>query len=85
MMTTHPPTTAQTSSAPVHRHICAWCRRDLGALQHASQHDSYGICQVCTRQYFGSLYEADRSLQPASLQQRAIGEEPARWRYSGGQ
>jgi len=42
-----------------HRHICSWCHRDLGALPHDSEFDSYGICPDCVRRHFTSLYTPD--------------------------
>jgi hypothetical protein len=39
------------------RHICGWCRRDLGALWLGSQEHSYAICESCKQTYFASLYE----------------------------
>jgi hypothetical protein len=45
-------------SAPTYRHICGWCRRDLGALWCGSQHHSYAICDVCKQTYFAGLYDA---------------------------
>ena len=47
-----------TDSAPIYRHICGWCRRDLGALWGGSQHHSYAICDTCTQIYFAGLYDA---------------------------
>lgn len=41
------------------RHICSWCHRDLGALPHDSEFDSYGICPDCVRRHFTSLYTPD--------------------------
>jgi hypothetical protein len=38
------------------RHICAWCHRDLGALPHDSEFDSYGICTDCVTRHFTHLY-----------------------------
>ena len=51
-----PATTAETS--PIYRHICGWCRRDLGALWGGSQHHSYAICDTCKQTYFAGLYDA---------------------------
>jgi hypothetical protein len=45
-------------SAPIYRHICGWCRRDLGALWGGSQHHSYAICDTCKQAYFAGLYDA---------------------------
>ena len=51
--------TAQApDSAPIYRHICGWCRRDLGALWRGSQHHSYAICDTCKQAYFAGLYDA---------------------------
>lgn len=41
------------------RHICAWCHRDLGALPHDSEFDSYGICTDCVARHFTHLYVSD--------------------------
>ena len=51
-----PAPTADTS--PIYRHICGWCRRDLGALWRGSQHHSYAICDSCKQTYFAGLYDA---------------------------
>jgi len=45
-------------STPIYLHICGWCRRDLGALWHGSQHHSYAICDSCKQAYFAGLYDA---------------------------
>jgi hypothetical protein len=51
-----PAPTADTS--PIYRHICGWCRRDLGALWQGSQQHSYAICDTCKHTYFAGLYDA---------------------------
>jgi hypothetical protein len=51
------PTSTTATSAPF-RHICGWCRRDLGALWAGSQHHSYAICDTCKQVYFAGLYDA---------------------------
>ncbi len=57
-MQPHVQTATATDSAPIYRHICGWCRRDLGALWHDSQHHSYAICDTCKQIYFAGLYDA---------------------------
>jgi len=65
--------TADTSSH--YRHICGWCRRDLGALWGGSQHHSYAICDSCKQIYFAGLYD---------LPARSLAEpEPPRVAYAG--
>ncbi|HEU5100592.1 MAG TPA: hypothetical protein VFU22_16295 [Roseiflexaceae bacterium] len=44
-------------TSPLYRHICGWCRRDLGALWGGSQHHSYAICETCKQTYFAGLYD----------------------------
>jgi hypothetical protein len=52
-------TTAPAAEAsPIYRHICGWCRHDLGALWRGSQHHSYAICDTCKQTYFAGLYDA---------------------------
>jgi hypothetical protein len=51
-------TASPIDSALIYRHICGWCRRDLGALWHDSQHHSYAICDTCKQIYFAGLYDA---------------------------
>jgi hypothetical protein len=46
-----------TENTPIYRHICGWCRRDLGALWGESQHHSYAICDTCKQTYFAGLYD----------------------------
>ncbi|MFL5803382.1 MAG: hypothetical protein ACJ8CR_16775 [Roseiflexaceae bacterium] len=59
------------------RHICAWCHRDLGALPHNSEFDSYGICADCVRRHFTYLYTPDSELLEAEAELSAqIGGEP---------
>ena len=65
----------QRSSATIalfHR-ICAWCRRDMGALNHTSQHHSYGICEICTKRYFAYLYEPAQGVPIEIIQERVVG------------
>ena len=31
------------------RRICAWCKKDLGALNYSSDKDSHGICPECAK------------------------------------
>jgi hypothetical protein len=57
-MQAHVQAVPATDSAPIYRHICGWCRRDLGALWHGSQHHSYAICDTCKQTYFAGLYDA---------------------------
>jgi len=66
---------ASIPQVAVHRRVCSWCRGDLGPLAHASQHDSYGICALCTRRYFAYLYEPDEGDVPAILHERAVGAD----------
>ena len=51
-------TAPSPESAPIYRHICGWCRRDLGELWRGSQHHSYAICDTCKQIYFAGLYDA---------------------------
>ena len=57
-MHAHTQTASASDSAPIYRHICGWCRRDLGALWRGSQHHSYAICDTCKQIYFAGLYDA---------------------------
>src|SRR5262249_30610735 len=50
--------TPALENAPIYRHICGWCRRDLCALWCGSQHHSYAICDACKQTYFAGLYDA---------------------------
>jgi hypothetical protein len=50
---------AESAKTCPRRHICAWCHRDLGALPHDSEFDSYGICADCVRRHFTYLYTPD--------------------------
>jgi hypothetical protein len=54
-----------TDNAPIYRHICGWCRRDLGALWCGSQHHSYAICDTCKKLYFAGLYDAPALISAA--------------------
>ena len=49
--------TSAVENTPIYRHICGWCRRDLGALWGGSQHHSYAICDTCKQTYFAGLYD----------------------------
>ncbi len=60
-----------TAQQPGHRHICGWCRRDLGALWQGSQHHSYAICETCKQVYFAYLYEPAARAQLESERARA--------------
>jgi hypothetical protein len=51
-------TAPAADTSPIYRHICGWCRRDLGALWRGSQHHSYAICDTCKQTYFAGLYDA---------------------------
>ena len=51
-------TTPPAETSPIYRHICSWCRRDLGALWRDSQHHSYAICESCKQTYFAGLYDS---------------------------
>jgi hypothetical protein len=59
-----------------HRRVCSWCHCDLGPLDHATDHHSYGICKQCQYRYFAPLYEADLPENTAVevLRERAVGE-----------
>jgi hypothetical protein len=57
-MQSHVQTAQAIDSVPIYRHICGWCRRDLGALWCGSQHHSYAICDTCKQIYFAGLYDA---------------------------
>jgi hypothetical protein len=57
-MQVHVPSASTTDTSPLYRHICGWCRRDLGALWGGSQHHSYAICDSCKQTYFAGLYDA---------------------------
>ena len=57
-MQPHVMTAPVKDSAPIYRHICGWCRRDLGALWRGSQYHSYAICDTCKQIYFAGLYDA---------------------------
>jgi hypothetical protein len=57
--------TSATDGPPIYRHICGWCRRDLGALWHGSQHHSYAICDTCKQTYFAGLYDAPTLISTA--------------------
>jgi hypothetical protein len=56
-MRVHAKPSLATDSTTHYRHICGWCRRDLGALWQGSQQHSYGICDTCKQIYFAYLYE----------------------------
>jgi hypothetical protein len=58
MMQALPQSTSTADTSPLYRHICGWCRRDLGALWGGSQHHSYAICDSCKQTYFAGLYDA---------------------------
>ena len=66
----HVQTAQAPDSAPIYRHICGWCRRDLGALWCGSQHHSYAICDTCKQIYFAGLYDAP-ALATTTLEQPA--------------
>jgi hypothetical protein len=66
-MQSHAQTAPTAESAPIYRHICGWCRRDLGALWCGSQHHSYAICDTCKQIYFAGLYDAP-ALATAALE-----------------
>jgi hypothetical protein len=57
-MQSHQQAAPAAATAPIYRHICGWCRRDLGALWCGSQHHSYAICDTCKQIYFAGLYDA---------------------------
>lgn len=57
MMQALPQPASTTDTSPLYRHICGWCRRDLGALWGGSQHHSYAICDSCKQTYFAGLYD----------------------------
>jgi hypothetical protein len=61
--------------ATLGRRICSWCGSDLGALEHQSQHHSYGICESCAHQYFAYLYEPEASLALAAVNERQFGRD----------
>jgi hypothetical protein len=65
---------SESSKTCSRRHICAWCHRDLGALDHNSEFDSYGICPDCVSRHFTHLYmpESDMHDEPA-LAARTVG------------
>ncbi len=65
-------TASTTDSAPIYRHICGWCRRDLGALWRGSQHHSYAICDTCKHIYFAGLY--DTPTRVAAAPEKAIAQ-----------
>ena len=72
---TMPP--ADPAKTSPRRHICAWCHRDLGALPHDSEFDSYGICADCVRRHFTYLYTPDSEPLEAETELSAqIGGEP---------
>jgi hypothetical protein len=58
------------------RRVCSWCRCDLGPLDHATEHHSYGICKQCQHRYFAHLYDvaAGENAGAEVLQERAVGE-----------
>jgi hypothetical protein len=64
-----------TDSAPIYRHICGWCRRDLGALWRGSQHHSYAICDTCKQIYFAVLYDSS-ALATATPENAAARNHP---------
>jgi hypothetical protein len=59
-----------TEQTPRYRHICGWCRRDLGVLWQGSQQHSYAICDSCKQIYFAALYEP-AALAPAEQEPAA--------------
>jgi hypothetical protein len=58
---------------PLCHRICAWCRRDMGPLDHPSQYHSYGICEICTQRYFAYLYEPTPIVLGDRMQERSVG------------
>jgi len=64
-MYSHTQTALATDSAPTYRHICGWCRRDLGALWCGSKQHSYAICDTCKQAYFAGLYDAPAHISAA--------------------
>jgi len=64
-----------TDSTPIYRHICGWCRRDLGALWRGSQHHSYAICDTCKQKYFAGLYDAP-ALIPTAPEKATVRNYP---------
>jgi hypothetical protein len=64
MMQALPQSAPTADASPLYRHICGWCRRDLGALWGGSQHHSYAICDSCKQTYFAGLYDSPARSMP---------------------